>query len=59
AFLRALPDTERQVFLSRYWYMAGVDEIAKRFGFTHGKTAGMLFRTRKKLRNMLRKENIL
>ena len=59
AFLRTLPDTERQVFLSRYWYMAGVDEIAKRFGFTHGKTAGMLFRTRKKLRNMLRKENIL
>lgn len=59
AFLRTLPATERQVFVSRYWYMAGVDEIARRFGFTHGKTAGMLFRTRKKLHNALRKENIL
>ena len=59
AFLRTLPDTERQVFVCRYWYMAEVDAIAKRFGFTHGKTAGMLFRTRKKLRNLLRKENIL
>ena len=59
AFLRALPDTERQVFLCRYWYMAEVDDIAERFGFTHAKTASMLFRTRKKLRSALRKENIL
>ena len=59
AFLRALPDTERQVFLCRYWYMAEVDAIAERFGFSRAKTASMLFRTRKKLRNVLRKENIL
>jgi RNA polymerase sigma-70 factor (ECF subfamily) len=59
AFLRTLPAVERQIFVSRYWYMAGMDEIAERFGFTRSKTSGILFRTRKKLHSMLRKENLL
>ncbi len=58
-FLRALPETERQIFVSRYWYMTPVDELARAFGFSRSKTASLLFRTRKKLRRALRKEEIL
>lgn len=58
-FLRGLPETERRVFLGRYWYLTPVEEIARRFGFSRSKTASMLFRTRKKLRQALRKEEIL
>ena len=59
AFLRALPETERLVFVSRYWYASPVDEIAARFGFTRAKTASMLQRTRRKLRIQLTKEEWL
>ena len=57
--IEALGKDERDVFLSRYWYMADIGTIAERFGFTAAKTRSMLFRTRKKLRSLLRKENIL
>ena len=59
AFLRALPETERLVFVSRYWYASPVDVIAARFGFTRSKTASMLQRTRSKLRTQLTKEEWL
>ena len=55
-FLRTLPETERLVFVSRYWYMAPIEETAARFGFTRAKTAAMLHRIRKKLRAQLMKE---
>ena len=58
-FLRTLPDTERLVFVSRYWYLTPVNEIAGRFGFTRAKTAAMLHRTRKKLRTTLTKEGYI
>ena len=56
AFLSSLSDTERRVFLRRYWYLDSIAEIAGRFGFTQSKTASMLHRTRGKLREALRKE---
>ena len=55
-FLSSLPETERRVFLRRYWYLDPIAEIAERFGFTQSKTASMLHRTRGKLREVLRKE---
>lgn len=55
-FLRALPDTERQVFLCRYWYMDSIASIAKQFSFSESKTTSMLHRTRTKLRALLEKE---
>lgn len=58
-FVRSLPDTERRVFLLRYWYLESVDNIAKRFGFSQSKVKSMLFRTRNKLRKELEKEGIL
>ncbi|MBQ8621573.1 MAG: sigma-70 family RNA polymerase sigma factor [Oscillospiraceae bacterium] len=58
-FLDSLPETERKVFLCRYWYLDPVANIAQRFGFTESKTASMLHRTRGKLNNYLAKEGLL
>jgi len=33
-FVRELPETERKVFVCRYWYLEPVKAIAKRFGFS-------------------------
>lgn len=55
-FLDALPETERNVFLCRYWYVDAVQDIADAFGFSVGKVNSMLFRTRQKLRRALEKE---
>jgi len=56
AFLRALPPTERQVFLRRYWFMDPVADIAARFACSESRIKSMLYRTRKKLRAMLEEE---
>lgn len=50
AFLDALPIAERRVFLSRYWYLESIAEIARRFSFSESKVKSMLHRTRGKLR---------
>lgn len=50
SFLRGLPDTERRVFICRYWYMDSTADIAADFGFTQGKVRTMLMRTRNKLK---------
>ena len=57
-FLRKLPKEERQVFVSRYWYLDPIADIAKRFGYTQSKTKSMLSRTRAKLHAALIKEEI-
>lgn len=58
-FVRTLPETERKVFLCRYWYLDPVKAIAKRFGFSESKVKSMLFRTRNKLKAELEKEGIV
>ena len=58
-FLDTLPETERRVFLRRYWYLDSTREISQRFGFTESKVKSMLHRTRKKLRAQLEKEGLL
>jgi len=59
AFLADLPETDRSVFLCRYWYMDPIESIAKQFGFSQSKVTSMLFRTRNKLRSFLEKEGLL
>ena len=56
-FLSGLSQESRQVFILRYWYGETVEEIAKRFHCSTGRISIMLFRTRKKLRNILEKED--
>lgn len=56
AFLLALPQVDRQVFMCRYWYMDSISDIAKQFACSESKIKSMLYRTRNKLRVMLEKE---
>jgi len=58
-FLDGLPADERRVFLCRYWYMEPIADIARAFCFSESKTASMLHRTRKKLRDLLESEGYL
>ena len=58
-FLDSLPETERRVFLCRYWYLDPVKDIAAAFGFSGSKVTSMLYRTRGKLRTVLEKEGLL
>lgn len=57
-FVRSLPETERRVFVLRYWYIDSISDIAKQFGFSQSKVKSMLFRVRNKLRKELEKEEI-
>ena len=58
-FLESLPETERRIFLCRYWYLDPISDIASCFGFSDSKVTSMLYRTRKKLRAVLEKEEVL
>ena len=57
-FLKNLGETERQVFLARYWFIASIAEIAEKFGFSESKVNSMLHRTRKKLLGYLKEEGL-
>ncbi len=57
-FLRGLPETERRVFMRRYWYMDSIDDICRAHGFTEGKVKMLLSRTRKKLYERLMEEGV-
>ena len=59
AFVMSLPDTERRVFLRRYWHFDSKSVICQRFGFSQGKVKMLLHRLRKKLRTYLEKEELL
>lgn len=58
AFVKTLPDTERWVFICRYWYLDPIPAISKQFGFSRSKVKSMLHRTRGKLMYHLKKEGI-
>lgn len=58
-FLSSLPETERNVFLCRYWYLDSIQTISACTGFTHSKVTSMLYRTRNKLRKLLSEEGYL
>ncbi len=58
SFVRNLPETERRVFVCRYWYLDPIESISRSFGFSQSKVKSMLSRTRKKLQTYLEKEGI-
>ncbi len=58
-FLDGLPDTERRVFLRRYWFLDPIAAICRRYGFSQSKVKSMLARTRAKLLAHLKKEGYL
>lgn len=57
-FLSSLSVKDRRVFVRRYWYMDKISDIAVRYGYSEGKVKMILLRTREKLSEKLRKENI-
>lgn len=58
-FLESLPETERRIFLCRYWYLDSISVIASYYGFSDSKVTSMLHRSRKKLRAVLEQEDLL
>lgn len=58
SFLRKLPQTERNLFIRRYWYCDSVSQICTRFSFGESKVKTTLMRTRAKLRKHLRKDGV-
>lgn len=58
AFTSRLSETEKKIFVSRYWHLASVAEISKRLGYSQSKTKSILFRLRGKLRIYLQEEGL-
>ena len=48
----------RNVFIRRYWFFDSVGDIAERYDFSESKVKSMLFHTRNRLRDFLKKEGI-
>lgn len=57
-FVSRLPDSEKTVFILRYWHLLPIAEIAEKLGFSQGKIKSSLFRTRRKLRSYLQEEGL-
>lgn len=58
-FLSSLSEQERNVFLSRYWYLESVKAISQASGFSQNKIHSMLHRLRERLAKKLRQEGLL
>ena len=58
-FLRRLPETQRNLFIRRYWYYDSIEQICNRYGFGKSKVTVSLKRTRDKLAKHLKKEGYL
>lgn len=58
-YLRLLPESTRQAFLGRYYFLDSVKEVAAYCGMTESKCKSLLHRTRLGLREYLQKEGYL
>ena len=58
-WLSSLNETERLVFLGRYYYLLSIPQIAGHFGYSESKTKSILFRLRGRLKRYLEKEGLL
>ena len=57
-FLRKEKEEVRNVFLRKYWFFDSIHDIAVRYSFSESKVKSMLFHTRNRLRDYLKKEGI-
>ena len=58
AFLRSLPDRDRELFLRRYWGVETLESLAKQTGLSVSAVHRRLGKLRESLRDHLRKEGI-
>lgn len=56
AFLGALDEEKRNIFLRRYWYLDSIADVSKRFALSESKVKTTLYRCRRRLREHLKKE---
>ena len=56
AFLSRCSETQRALFVRRYWYFDTIPELSARFGFSQSKVKTTLFRLRQGLKEHLEKE---
>ena len=57
-FVRTLPETERSLFIGRYWLVMPVNELADRLGMNRSTARSTISRTRKRLQEYLCKEEL-
>lgn len=57
-FLENLTQENRMIFLRRYWFCDSISEIAERYSISESKVKMRLHRTRAKLADFLKKEDI-
>ena len=57
-FLAGLPQEERQLFVARYWHLAGLEELSARTGLSQSKIKNRLHKTRVQLRKYLKEEGL-
>ena len=56
SFLKALPKESRIIFVKRYWYLSAVSKIAAEMNCSEGTVKMKLHRSRKQLKEYLKKE---
>ncbi|MBQ9079919.1 MAG: sigma-70 family RNA polymerase sigma factor [Clostridia bacterium] len=59
AFLHSLPERECNIFVRRYFYMDEIENIARKYRLRESNVLVILSRTRKKLRENLRKKGYM
>lgn len=58
AFLWSEKELDRNVFLRKYWFFDSISDIAERYSMNENSVKSMLFRSRNRLKNYLKKEGI-
>lgn len=59
AFLHTLPPQDCNIFLRRYWYAESIDQISRRYDLRPNTVKSSLYRSRRKLREHLEKEELI
>jgi len=59
AFLHTLPEQDCNIFLRRYWYAESIAQISRRYDILPNTIKSSLYRSRRKLRAYLEKEDLL
>lgn len=57
-FLKQEKPESRAVFIRKYWFFDSISDIAARYSFTESKVKNMLYHSRNKLREYLKKEGV-
>lgn len=57
-FLKVLPERERNIFISRYWFSNSIKDLSEQFSLSESNAKTILSRMRQKLKSHLESEDI-